>query len=60
MKITIECKSKELFKLGKSVLLELRRQHEEDTRHGQTAELTNGMVRLLWQLRNEEDATQDE
>lgn len=34
MKITIEGKSKEIFKLAKSVLLQLREQHEEDIQYG--------------------------
>lgn len=36
MKITIECRSRELFKLGKGILLELRQQHEEDVRSGES------------------------
>lgn len=60
MRITIDCSDRELFELGKSILLELRQQHEEDIKYGEAVNLTDGMVRLLWQSRNEEDAPQDE
>ena len=40
MKITIEGKSKEIFKLAKSVLLQLREQHEEDVQYGRMTDTT--------------------
>ena len=55
MKITIEGKNKELFKLTKSVLLLLREQHEEDIRYGKAVDMSCDMYEYMKLIRQKAD-----
>ena len=62
MKITIEGRSKELFKLAKSVLLLLREQHEVDIRYGKAVDMSCDMyeyIKLIHQKADEGFPAQD-
>lgn len=62
MKIIIESKSEELFKLAKSVLLFLREQHEEDIRYGKAVDMSCDMyehMKLIYQKADGVSPTRD-